>query len=146
MDRYEQKAEYFRIFRIEKLLTLLLLGFIALIAIINIIGSLSMLMIDKREDSKILSHLGADEASIRRIFLKEGWLISAIGTFFGVVLGVLLCLGQQHFGWLKMGNGSNYIVSAYPVQVQVTDVLLVMILVLGLGFLASWIPTRKMKG
>ena len=145
LDRYEQKAEYFRIFRIEKLLTLLLLGFIALIAIINIIGSLSMLMIDKREDSQILSHLGADEHSIRRIFLKEGWLISMIGSFFGVVLGVLICLGQQHYGWLKMGNGSNYIIAAYPVEVQVTDIVLVMILVLGLGFLASWYTTRKMK-
>ena len=124
LDRYEQKADFFRILRIEKLLTILLLVFILIIAGFNIIGSLSMLIIDKREDIRILSHMGADGNMIRRIFLLEGWLISSLGTLSGLVIGVLLCLGQQHFGWLTLGNGAEYVISAYPVQVQTPDIFL----------------------
>ena len=145
LDRYEQQADFFRILRIEKLLTILLLVFILLIASFNIIGSLSMLIIDKSEDIRILSHLGADEATIRRIFRLEGWLISSLGTLCGLILGVLICLGQQHFGWLKMGSGYDYVISAYPVQVQVPDIIMVAIIVLALGYVAAWYPTRKMK-
>lgn len=145
LDRYEQQADFFRILRIEKLLTVLLLVFILLIASFNIIGSLSMLIIDKREDIGILSHLGADEPMIRRVFLLEGWLISSLGSLAGLVIGVLLCLGQQHFGWLKLGSGDDYIISAYPVQVQPLDVLLVAAIVLALGFAAAYYPSRKIK-
>ena len=145
LDRYEQQADFFRILKIEKLLTMLLLVFILLIALFNSIGSLSMLIIDKREDIRILSDLGADEPTIRRIFLTEGWLISTLGTIGGLVIGVLLCLGQQHFEWLKLGSGAEYIISAYPVQVQAVDIVLVAVIVLTLGFVAAWYPTRKMK-
>lgn len=145
LDRYEQQEDFFRILRIEKLLTVLLLVFILLIASFNIIGSLSMLIIDKREDIGILSHLGADEPMIRRVFLLEGWLISSLGSLAGLVIGVLLCLGQQHFGWLKLGSGDDYIISAYPVQVQLLDVLLVAAIVLALGFAAAYYPSRKIK-
>lgn len=144
-DRYEQQSDFFRILRIEKLLTFVLLVFILLIASFNIIGSLSMLIIDKREDIRILSHLGADEPTIRRIFLIEGWLISSLGTLSGLVAGVLLCLGQQHFGWLKLGSGSEYVISAYPVQVQAPDILLVAAIVLILGFVAAWYPSHKIE-
>ena len=119
--------------------------FILLIAGFNLIGSLSMLIIDKSEDIRILSHLGADEPTIRRIFRLEGWLISSLGTLSGLIIGVLVCLGQQHFGWLKMGNGYDYVISAYPVQVQAPDVLLVALIVLLLGYFTAWIPTRKLK-
>ena len=145
LDRYEQQADFFRILRIEKLLTFLLLVFILLIASFNIIGSLSMLIIDKSEDIRILSHLGADEPTIRRVFLIEGWLISSLGTIIGLILGVALCLGQQHFEWLKLGNGSEYVISAYPVLVQPVDILLVALIVLALGFVAAWYPSHKMK-
>ena len=145
LDRYEQQADFFRILKIEKLLTVLLLVFILLIALFNSIGSLSMLIIDKREDIRILSDLGADEPTIRRIFLLEGWLISTLGTIGGLIIGVLLCLGQQHFEWLKLGSGAEYIISAYPVQVQAVDIILVAVIVLVLGFVAAWYPTRKMK-
>ncbi len=145
LDRYEQQADFFRILKIEKLLTVLLLVFILLIALFNSIGSLSMLIIDKREDIRILLDLGADEPTIRRIFLTEGWLISTLGTIGGLVIGVLLCLGQQYFGWLKLGSGAEYIISAYPVQVQAVDIVLVAVIVLTLGFVAAWYPTRKMK-
>ena len=145
LDRYEQQADFFRILRIEKWLTILLLVFILIIASFNVIGSLSMLIIDKREDIRILSHMGADEAMIRRIFLFEGWLISSLGTLSGLVLGVLICLGQQHYGWLKLGTGSEYIISAYPVQVQMPDIALVAAIVLVLGFVAAWYPAHKIQ-
>ena len=145
LDQYEQQADFFRILRIEKLLTVLLLVFILLIASFNIIGSLSMLIIDKQEDIHILSHLGADETTIRRVFLLEGCLISGIGCMLGIVIGVLLCLGQQQYEWLKLGTGSEYVISAYPVQVQTPDVLLVLLIVLTLGFVAAWYPVRKLK-
>ncbi len=145
LDRYEQQRDFFRILGIEKLLTVLLLVFILIIASFNIIGSLSMLIIDKSDDIRILSDLGADAGTIRRIFLLEGWFISSLGTLSGLIIGVLLCLGQQHFGWLKLGDGADYVISAYPVQVQAPDILLVALIVLTLGFLAAYYPTRKMK-
>lgn len=145
LDRYEQQADFFRILRIEKFLTILLLVFILLIASFNIIGSLSMLMIDKRDDIRILSDLGADAPTIRRIFLLEGWFISSLGTLTGLVIGVLLCLGQQHFGWLTLGNGNEYIISAYPVLVQASDILLVAVIVLALGWIAAWYPSHKLQ-
>ena len=145
LDRYEQQSDFFRILHIEKLLTFLLLVFILLIAGFNIIGSLSMLIIDKREDTQILTHLGADEATIRRIFLLEGWLISSLGTLTGLLIGVLLCLGQQHYGWLTLGSGADYVISAYPVLVQWTDIALVAGIVLALGLIVAWYPTHKIK-
>ena len=145
LDRYEQQADFFRILRIEKLLTFLLMIFILMIAGFNLIGSLSMLMLDKREDIRILSHLGADLSAIRRIFRLEGWLIAMLGATIGIVVGTLLCLGQQYFGWLKLGNGSDYVISAYPVQVMPTDILLVTLIVLLLGFATAWYPTHKLR-
>lgn len=145
LNRYEQQASFFNILRIEKLLTILLLVFILLIASFNIIGSLSMLIIDKRDDIRILSDLGADESTIRRVFLLEGWFISSLGAFTGLILGVALCLGQQHFGWLKLGTGTEYIISTYPVQVQALDILLVAVIVLALGFIAALYPSRKIQ-
>ena len=145
LDRYEQQEDFFRILGIEKLLTILLLVFILIIASFNIIGSLSMLIIDKTEDIRILSNLGAGESTIRRIFLLEGWFISSLGTLSGLILGVLLCLGQQHFGWLTLGDGAEYVISSYPVQVQAWDILLVAVIVLALGFVAAWYPSHKMK-
>jgi ABC-type lipoprotein release transport system permease subunit len=144
-DRYEQQEDFFRILRVEKLLTTLLLVFILLIAIFNSIGSLSMLIIDKERDIQTLSHLGASEHTIRRIFLLEGWMVSALGAMGGMVVGLTICLLQQHLGLLQLGNGTEYVLSAYPVAVQASDVLLVSIVVLALGAIAAWIPTRKLK-
>lgn len=142
-NRYEQQADFFRIVRIEKLLTALLLIFILCIAGFNSISSLAMLIIDKRESIRTLSHLGAGIQQIRRIFLYEGWLISTMGALSGIVLGVAVCLSQQHWGWLKLGNGTDYIVTAYPVCVEPLDVLLITLIVLVLGYLAALYPSRK---
>ncbi len=144
LDRYEQQADFFRILRIEKLLTGLLLAFILLIATFNIIGALSMLIIDKQRDIKILSDLGADGKMIRRIFLYEGWFISALGAAAGLVTGLVICLIQEHFGILKLGSGTEYVVSAYPVAVQGADILIIAAVVLALGAVAAYIPTLGM--
>ena len=143
LDRYEQQADFFRISKIEKVLTLLLLAFILLIATFNIIGSLSMLMIDKQADSQTLGNLGATPQMLRRIFLYEGWLISALGAAVGLVLGLIICLLQEHFGLLKLGNGTDYVLSAYPVEVQFPDILIVAAIVLAIGYLSAYIPTRQ---
>lgn len=145
LNRYEQQADFFRILRVEKLLTTLLLVFILLIASFNIIGSLSMLIIDKQSDIQTLSHLGANSSLIRRIFLFEGWLISTIGAMIGLVIGLAICLIQEHVGILKLGSGTEYIISAYPVAVQAADIFLVAVVVLCLGFLAAWIPAKRIK-
>ena len=144
-DRYEQQKDFFRILRVEKLLTSLLLAFILLIATFNGIGALSMLIIDKKNDIRILSHLGANEQLIKRIFLFEGWLVNAIGAIGGVVVGLTICLLQEHFGLLKLGNGVEYVISAYPVAVQGWDILLVIGIVLILSLISVWIPVRKIK-
>lgn len=145
LNRYEQQADFFRILRVEKLLTTLLLVFILLIASFNIIGSLSMLIIDKQSDIQTLSHLGANQQTIRRVFLFEGWMISTLGAICGLVVGLIICLLQEHLGLLKLGNGAEYVVSAYPVAVQATDLLIVTIVVLSLGFMAAWIPAKRIK-
>ena len=144
-DRYEQQEDFFRIMQVEKMLTVILLVFILLIATFNIIGSLSMLMIDKKTDSLVLSQLGADDDMIRRIFLYEGWLISLFGVIIGLVIGIAVSLGQQYFGWIKLGSGTEYIINSYPVQVQIPDILLVAVVVVVLGWLAAWIPSRRIK-
>lgn len=142
-DRYEQQEDFFRIMKVEKWMTFLILAFILLIAVFNIIGSLSMLIIDKQKDIEILRDLGADHTLIKNIFLLEGWLISGCGAVIGIVAGVILCLLQQTFGFLRLG--SNYVIEAYPVQVQASDVLLILCTVLLLGFLAAWYPTRYIQ-
>ena len=144
-DRYEQQSDFFRILKIEKLLTALLLAFILLIACFNVIGSLSMLIIDKQDDICILRHLGATPQIIRRIFRCEGWFIIVLGAVFGLVIGLTICLLQQHLGLLKLGSGTDYVISAYPVLVQAVDVLAVAMIVLGMGFLAAWYATRTLR-
>jgi ABC-type lipoprotein release transport system permease subunit len=144
-DRYEQQADFFRILHIEKLLTAVLLAFILLIATFNSIGALSMLIIDKKNDIHTLSHLGADTQLIRRIFFLEGWLVNIIGAIGGMTFGLIICLLQEHFGLLKLGNGVEYIISAYPIKIQGWDILLVMGLVLILNIISVWIPVRKIK-
>jgi ABC-type lipoprotein release transport system permease subunit len=130
---------------VEKLLTALLLIFILLIATFNIVGSLTMLIVDKQRDIQTLNHLGANQQMIQRIFLFEGWLISSLGAAIGLGIGLIICLLQEHFGLLKLGNGTEYVLSAYPVSVQTIDVLLVCVIVLSLGAIAAWIPARRIK-
>ena len=144
-DRYGQQEDFFRILRVEKLLTALLLIFILLIATFNGIGSLSMLIIDKQQDIRTLSHLGASDGMIRKVFVLEGWMVNTLGAIGGLIVGLGVCLLQEHFGLLKLGNGSEYVLNAYPVAVQGWDIALVSAVVLVLGAVSSWIPARKIN-
>ena len=142
-DRYEQQADVYRIMKIEKFISYLFLTFILAIACFNVIGSLSMLILDKREDTATLRNLGADERTISRIFLTEGRLIALLGAIVGVAGGLLLCFLQQQFGLISLGGGNGtFLVEAYPVSVHAADVLLVFITVIGVGFLSVWYPVR----
>jgi lipoprotein-releasing system permease protein/zinc transport system substrate-binding protein len=143
-NRYEQQEESFKMINIEKWVSFLLLCFILVIAAFNIIGSLSMLIIDKREDTATLRNLGADKRLISRIFLFEGWLISAFGAMAGIVIGVALCLGQQYFGWLKLGAEGSFAVNSYPVAVEFTDLIFILAAVLVIGFLSVLYPVKYM--
>lgn len=139
-NRYEQQESFFKIMKIEKWITFLILSFILLIASFNIIGSLSMLVIDKKADIETLKNLGANHQLIKMIFLLEGWLISLVGAVVGLVLGTGICLLQQHFGWIKLGTG--YVVDAYPVVTNFTDIILVLLTVLFMGWLSAMYPAR----
>ncbi len=145
-DRYEMHEEAYRTMEIEKVMAYLFLTFILLIACFNIIGSLSMLIIDKKDDVQTLRNLGATDKQIIRIFLFEGRMISTIGAILGVGIGLLLCWGQQQFGWLRLGSSSgNFIVDAYPVSVHATDVLLVFFTVIAVGYLFVWYPVHYLS-
>ena len=142
-DRFEQQDDTFKIMKIEKLMAYIFLTFILMIACFNIIGSLSMLIIDKKDDVVTLRNLGASDKQIVHIFLFEGRLISAIGAVLGIVLGLLLCWAQQTYGLVKLGSSSaSFVVNAYPVSVHPEDVILIFITVLVVGFLSVWYPVR----
>ena len=142
-DRFEQQESSFKMMQIEKWMTFLILTFILAIALFNVVGSLSMLMIEKRADVTTLRNMGADDHLIRRIFLFEGWMISGFGALIGVVVGVALCVIQQEFGIIELGEaGTSFVIDAYPVRVVFTDILTVFITVLAMGFLAAWYPVH----
>lgn len=144
-DRYEQQADTYRIMRVEKLISYLFLTFILIIACFNVIGSLSMLIIDKRDDVVTLRNLGASDSQIVRVFLFEGRMISFIGAFVGVALGLLLCWLQQEFGFIRLGSSGSFVVDAYPVSVEAADVVVVFVTVLLVGFLSVWYPVRYLS-
>lgn len=145
-NRYEQQADVFRIMEIEKLISYLFLTFILAIACFNVIGSLSMLILDKREDVETLRNLGADDRLIARIFLLEGRLITLFGALAGIALGLLLCFLQQRFGLISLGGGNGaFVVDAYPVSVHATDIFLIFGTVIAVGFLSVWYPVRYLS-
>lgn len=142
-DRFEQQDETFKIMKIEKLIAYVFLTFILIVACFNIIGSLSMLIIDKKDDVVTLRNLGASDKQITRIFLFEGRLISAIGAVVGIVVGLLLCWLQQAYGIVRLGSSTgSFVVNAYPVSVHPDDIILIFVTVLAVGFLAVWYPVR----
>lgn len=145
-NRYEQQEDVFRIMKIEKLLAYLFLTFILLVACFNIIGSISMLIIDKKDDIRTLRNLGAKDEQITRIFLFEGRLISSFGAVAGISIGLLLCYLQQEYGLISMGSSAgNFIVDAYPVSVHLGDVFIVFFTVLLVSYGAIWYPVKSLS-
>lgn len=143
LDRMEQQADTFKIMKIEKFIAYIFLTFILAVACFNIIGSLSMLIIDKKNDVVTLRNMGASDKQIARIFLFEGRMISAIGAILGILVGLLLCWLQQVYGLVSLGRSSgSFIVDAYPVSVHPEDIIIIFITVLAVGFASVWYPVR----
>ena len=142
-DRFEQQEDTFKIMKIEKLMAYVFLTFILIVACFNIIGSISMLIIDKKNDVLTLRNLGASDKQIVRVFLFEGRMISAIGAVAGILVGLLLCWLQQCYGIVGLGQSSgSFVVDAYPVSVHPEDILLVFVTVIAVGWTAVWYPVR----
>lgn len=143
-DRYEQQADTFKIMKVEKLFAYIFLTFILVIACFNIIGSLSMLIIDKKDDIVTLRNLGANDKQIRRIFLFEGRMISVAGAVLGIAIGLLLCWLQQTYGIVRLGDqAGNFVVNAYPISVHPLDIVMIFFTVIIVGWLAVWYPVRR---
>ncbi len=142
-DRYEQQDASYKMMQGEKWMTFLILCFILGLALFNVVGSLSMLMIEKKDDVLTLRNMGANDKLIRQIFLFEGWMISGFGALTGILFGVLLCFLQQEFGLLKLGEVSGaFVIDAYPVRLIGSDILTIFVTVIGVGFLAAWYPVH----
>ena len=145
-NRFEQQIESFRMLQIEKWVTFLILAFILLIAVFNVVGSLSMLIVEKTIDIKSLKNMGASNNLISRIFLYEGWLIAFFGIVSGIVVGMTLCLLQQHFGLLRLSNVPGaYVVDAYPVIVRFWDIVTVFVVVSIISLLTVFYPINNLK-
>ena len=142
-DRQQQNTTLYKLLIYEKVAIYLILLFVMLIISFNIYGSLSMLIIEKRDDIATLQAMGADDALVGRIFVREGWMISLLGIAAGVGIGLLVCLLQQHYGFVKMPG--NFVVDAYPVVVQPLDIVLVVVGVAFIGWLISLLTRRIMK-
>jgi lipoprotein-releasing system permease protein len=141
-NKYQQHETLYKTMKSEKWITYLILAFILIIASLNILGSLSMLIIDKKEDIQILRSMGAAPQLIRLIFLFEGWLISIIGSVLGLALGILVCWIQIYFKLVTLPGEGSFVISAYPVDLQSQDLLLIFFVVMMIGFLAAWYPVR----
>jgi len=145
-NRKEQNTELYKTLNYERWSIFMILTFVLIIAIFNIIGSLTMLVIDKRQDIAILSSLGANKQTIQGIFFFEGMMISLIGCIAGIVLGLAFCLVQQHFGLIKMGAQMS-VIDAYPVDLDIANFVLVFLTVGAISVIASGISARlSIKG
>lgn len=140
--QYQQHEMLYKVMKSEKFAIYLILMFILIIGSFNMIGSLSMLIIDKKNDIATLNSLGLDQKGIQRIFLYEGWIISIGGAVLGLLLGLLVCWLQQTFGFLKMDSMGTFVISNYPVKIIWTDFVLTLVTVVIIGLVASWYPNR----
>ena len=141
-DQQEQQETLYKILHSEKWAVYVILTFILILATFNVVGSLSMLMIDKRKDTEILKAMGADNRLVQRIFMNEGLLIAVAGGMIGLLLGIVVVLLQQRFGFVKFGNGGNYVVDAYPVLLKLKDVLLIFATILVVGCTSAFLTVR----
>lgn len=141
LDRLEQDPSLYKMMRYEKLAIYMILIFVLVIIAFNIFGSLSMLIIEKEDDIKILSAMGASKKFIKRIFVLEGWMVSLSGLLVGLILGVGLSLAQQHLGLVKMPQG--FFLQAYPAVVQFSDVIITAVSVAAIGFVIALLSISK---
>lgn len=142
-NRLEQDPVYYKVVKAEKLAVYIILGFIIFIASFNIMGALSLLIMIKKKDIMILRTMGATKKDIRRIFFINGVMMSIIGMICGLILGIIFCLLQQHFGIIKMG--SSYIIDSFPIKIYITDILAIFSMVVIISCLCTAIMSRKIK-
>lgn len=144
-NRVQQQEQSFKMIQTEKWITFLMLTFILIIASFNIISTLAMLIIEKQRNRRILEAMGATPGQINRIYIIQGWLISVIGGAIGIILGAVLSLAQQHLGLLKLGSthASNLTITAYPVELHLTDILIVAAITVMMGLFNGLIATRR---
>jgi lipoprotein-releasing system permease protein len=140
-SRYQQNKTLYMVMQTEKWAVYGILVLVLLIASFNMVGALTLLVLEKQKDIAILKAMGAENATIRALFVSEGVLWAVIGGGIGIILGGLFCLGQEHFQWIKLQGA--FIIDAYPVEMQWTDFLVVMATVLLVGLLASWYPAVR---
>lgn len=143
-DRLQQHEILYRIMKSEKWAVFLILAFILVIATINVIGSLSMLILEKQQDMRILHSMGADQPLIRKIFFTEGFFITVIGAAAGLLAGTVVCLLQMHYGFITLGSSGSFVIDAYPVKLQPADFFYVLLTVFTIGFFAAWYPAKKL--
>ncbi len=141
-NKYQQHDLIYKTMKTEKWAAYLILVFILIVASFNMLSSLSMLIIDKKEDLFILRSMGADDQLIRRIFLFEGWLISFLGAVVGALLGILICWLQIKFEFITLPGAGSFVISAYPVKIIFSDIVIILGIVFSIGFLASWYPVK----
>jgi lipoprotein-releasing system permease protein len=141
-NKYQQHDLIYKTMKSEKWAAYLILVFILIIASFNVLSSLSMLIIDKKEDLFILKSMGANSNLTRKIFLFEGWFISIFGAIIGSILGLLVCWAQIKFEFITLPGAGSFVISAYPVKIVFFDVILVLGIVFITGFIASWYPVK----
>jgi lipoprotein-releasing system permease protein len=145
-DRTAQHASLYKLMKMEKWVAFLILAFVLLIVSFNLVGALLMIVIEKKKDFSILNALGMPVRTIRNIIIAEGFLISGIGSVFGMIIGTALCLLQQHYGFIKLGGqGATFVVDSYPVKVDWFDVMITFVVALVIGYLASLYPSATAK-
>lgn len=146
-NKYEQEELMFKTMKIEKLATFSILAFILLIAAFNVVGSLTMLILEKKQDFKIWYSFGASENFIKRIFLIEGMLLSLLGGLAGMVIAFIICFIQWKFHVITLPNAdvTDYVINYYPVLMQASDFLCVLLIIVVISLTASWLPVRKIS-
>ena len=142
-DRLEQDPVYYKVVKAEKLAVYIILGFIIFIASFNIMGALSLLIMTKKKDIMILRTMGATKKEVRRIFFINGVMMSVIGMICGLILGIIFCLLQQHFGIIKMG--ASYIIESFPIKIYFTDIVAILLMVVTISCLCTGLMSRKIK-
>ncbi|MBA7566251.1 Lipoprotein-releasing system transmembrane protein LolE [subsurface metagenome] len=141
-NRIQQNELLYKTMKSEKWAIFFILFFILLVASFNVVGSLTMLIIEKKNDIQTLRHLGSTMLTIKKVFLMEGLIISFMGAIAGLLIGSMICLAQQEFGWVKLQGAGTFVIDSYPVRIMFTDIVLVLIVVSAIGFFASWYPIR----
>lgn len=142
-NKFQQNETLYKMMRAEKFAVFLILFFVIVIVSVNIFGSLSMLIIDKKKDLQTYLCMGASQSLIKKIFILQGWLIAVIGSAVGIIIGLIMCVIQQQTGFISLPG--NYIVSAYPVEIHLIDVISTFAGVAAIGYVIAVLPIKLMK-